>query len=160
MTDNNDYRIVGTIYDKQINEWDKGDKHYFKYVITLEVEPKRKDYTFTRDNKDGTTDTKVRSAKEKDKNLPQFEAFMINMDDYDIGDTVEVKFYLVGQPWTNKEGKRVIFTRNSITFIKHADLDADRPTNIGKITVDDPKPPKKDSFPQADPDEGIDQLPF
>src|SRR5512133_446257 len=102
---NNDYVIVGTIYEKET----KKVKEYEKYVITLEVKKPRE----------------VGSADHKRYvdviDLPQFEAFGMNLDDFVVGDFVKINFTLTSKKWKNKEtGKEVIFRKNTIISVKFA----------------------------------------
>jgi len=96
---NNKYKIQGTIYDKKFDEiTGKKDptQTYRKYVITLEVTSSEE-----RNGKDGTRfSTKTE--------LPQFEAFNpgYDMDDFKIGDLVDIYFYMAGMEFTYKKGDR------------------------------------------------------
>lgn len=160
---NNKYSINGTIYDKQVTEI-VGRKDptakYSKYLITLEVTSSEE-----RNVKDGT---KFITKTE----FPQFESFApkYDIDSFTIGDFVTLRFYLSGQKFTYKNGDKAgqegIITKNTITFMKFADLDSNQPRQGGnKIetkSLSDARELEK-VFVQPDPednDEFPDDLPF
>jgi len=160
---NNKYSIKGTIYDIKCDTIaGKKDpsQSYSKYLITLEVTSSEE-----RNMKDGT---KYVTKTE----FPQFESFSpkYDIDSFMIGDYCEIRFYLSGQKFTYKTGanagKEGIMTKNSITFMKHADLGSDQPRQSGnKVNVtamSDTRELEK-VFVQPDPEEsneGLDDLPF
>ena len=148
---NNEFKITGTIYNLEYNEI-QGVKDpsakYAKYLVTLEVKK-------TKPKKDGVG---IFTSTE----LPQFEAFGMNLDEYSRGDLVEIRFYLSGKEYDNKKtGKKGIFNKSVLTYIRHADLDAGHPDHKGVIKADDPV--KKEFFiapPSPDDAEGLTDLPF
>lgn len=157
---NNSYSITGVLHDVekvQIRGKKDPTQTYDKYLFTLEV-------TSSGDRKRGdevkfTTDTQ----------FPQFEAFNlrgINPDDFQIGDLLEIRFFLEGKKFTRKSGDRAgqegIMNKNVITFMKFGDLDGGYSNHKGKVTIDSPKedvfvpPSKKDDTQNRD----YDDLPF
>jgi hypothetical protein len=53
-----------------------------------------------------------------------------------VGDFVEITGYLSGQEWTPPDGKTKIIQKNAGVYIKHADLDAERPSKKGKMPIE------------------------
>lgn len=155
---NNDYRIVGTIYDIQFQEIsgvkDPSAK-YQKYIVTLEVKKSRE--IGSGDHKRWVDVTE----------LPQFEAFAMNLDEFSKGDYVQINFYLSGKEWANKTtGKKGIMTKNCITFMKFADIDAGTGKRYNKPVNANTTVPKANEMTRTqdwlpDPDkEELDALPF
>lgn len=160
---NNKYPIKGTIYEKKMIPV-KGTKDptqiYNKYIITLEVTSSEE-----RNVKDGT---KYMTQTE----FPQFEAFApkFDMDSFNIGDFVEIRFFLSRKKFTYKHGDRKgeegWIQSHPITWMKFADLGSDQPRQSGnKVNVtamSDTRELEK-VFVQPDPEEsneGLDDLPF
>jgi hypothetical protein len=156
----NSHTIKGTIYAIE-TELIKGKKDptqsYPKYTITLEVKTAGE---VSKGGKDFyTTATQ----------LPQFEWFnpKTDMEQYAIGDYVELRFYLAGKEFIRKTGDKVgqkgIMNKNIITFMRFADLtlDDDHPTHKGKIKVDNPKVDPVFQVPDPGVELGMeDDLPF
>jgi hypothetical protein len=159
MANDNSFSITGTIYKKEFTEV-KGVKKptetYSKYLITLEVTSSR---TYTIQGKE-----KVFTSTQ----LPQFEFFGINLDEFEKGDLVEVRFYLQGKEYTKQNGEKAIFTKPVGTFMKFGDLDAGHKSHRGKIKIDSmsnaddlPQPKRENVFVAPDPDgEDFGDLPF
>jgi len=159
---NNKYKIQGTIYDIKFDEI-TGRKDptqtYRKYLITLEVTSSEE-----RSGKDGT---KFSTKTE----LPQFEAFNpgYDMDQFKIGDLVDIYFYMAGMEFTYKKGDKAgqkgIMSRSPITFIKHAVLDVQTDGKVDMTASSDinelNKPIDKVFVPPAlDDEDELSDLPF
>ena len=158
MANDNSFSITGTIYKKEFTEVrgvKKPTETYAKHLITLEVTSSR---------------TSTIQGKEKvftSTQLPQFEFFGINLDEFEKGDLVELRFYLQGKEYTKQNGEKAIFTKPVGTFMKFANLDAGHSNHKGKIKVDSMTDPEvlknKEVFRQPDPEEEGDSfgdLPF
>lgn len=150
----NIFRITGTIYAKEFQEI-KGKKDpsavYAKNIITLEVSTSRD----IPDKKGGTRYVTVTE-------YPQFEAFGLNMDDYNVGDLIELRFHLSGRKYTNKYGKECIMTKAMIDYVKFADIEGGHSSKSNTGGFGKPFPKRDDTFtpPDPDTDDTMQDLPF
>ncbi len=157
--DNNEFSIKGTLYNKEYTEI-QGKKDptakYAKYILTLEVKKSRE-----------ITEKDGKKRYISSTQLPQFEAFGINLDEFEINDFIEVRFYLSGKEYTKKNGDKAIMTKPMVTYVKFADLDEKGLRTSGKqptaaMSNVNELPQRETVFVPPDPDEKdeLSDLPF
>jgi hypothetical protein len=111
---NNNYPITGVIYSKPV-EIKQGKKdptktYEFRSVV-LEVD--------TVKEIERMVDGVPKKSRITKKELCKLDlAPWVSIDDFDIGNTVEIDFFLEGSLWKNQKGEEVVFTKAKATYIK------------------------------------------
>ena len=148
---NNNYPITGVIYSKP-TETKTGKKditktYEFKSVV-LEVDTVKELARMI--------DGEMKKSRINKKELVKLDlASWLSLDDLDIGNSVEIDFFLEGSLWTNGKGEQVVFTKPKATYVKL--LDRNGIPHVGKVD-DNIAPP----LPRAsdEDNDNNDDLPF
>jgi hypothetical protein len=114
---NNNYPITGVIYSKPVEtktgKKDPSKTYEFKSVV-LEVD--------TVKEIERMIDGEKKKSRITKKELCKLDlAPWVSLDDLDIGNTVEIDFFLEGSIWKNQKGEEVVFTKAKATYVKLID---------------------------------------
>jgi hypothetical protein len=147
---NNQTKITGVIHAKfsRTNQGKKDPTQFYTYTsIVLETDHPMK----------------------KSKTFPHFELGSkgIGVDDFDVGDFVEITYYMEGEEatWLDKEGNKVVkwVNRAKAMYIRHANLTTDDSKSVGNYTPREKRRIEKAEKDMAIPvmdDDDNDNLPF
>ena len=144
--ENNKYAITGVIYEKPVRrvQGKKDTTQFYEFPsVILEVSRQYKDKTYTE--------------------LPEFELGRgVSLDQFEIGDKVEIVFALAGKRLTDTFHK----TTAKAIYIRHTDIERDDTKTVGGETITEARKrerAEKEVFippsPLKDDDED-DNLPF
>lgn len=133
----NFFKVDGVVYAKPVQSGvsKKTGKDYSIPSLILEIKSNYQGKTFSE--------------------LPEFNLSKgVNIDAYNVGDLVTVSFSLTGKKFGDWHK-----TMPKAIFVKHADLDANRDNNMGKVTT---QPETEKVFTGANPEDDFDgdELPF
>lgn len=103
-----------------------------------------------------TTRKMVRDGKESWSTYTEFPEFEtaqgVNLDEFNIGDNISVRFVLSGREFKNSKGEKQIITKVKAIFIKFADIVAEPKSKDGKVTTGSKTDPKQlEIFQAPDP---------
>ena len=144
--------MTGVVYSKPVEKKDgKKDptKSYEFKSIVIEVDTAKE---IERD----INGEKKKSRITKKELVKLDLASWLSIDDLDIGNTVEVDFFLEGSLWTNGKGEQVVFTKPKATYVKL--LDRNGIHHEGKV-ADNIAPPLPRAS-NSDDDDSDEPLPF
>lgn len=154
---NNEHRLTGTLYSKLTRRVvgtkakNKGKEFEFYYYIVEAQSMIRKTEA---------KDDKINNIAFTKKDLVKFSLpYGMSIDEFDIGDPVDIAFTITGREWTNKEGVKDVINENKITYIRFADIKTDEGKPKKDMTFVPPqfKPASESSLGSPDVE---DDLPF